>query len=115
MVTAEPFAAVPLPAGNWLKTVPLANCDAPDPCWTLTWKPAWVRICVAVCWESPTTEGTVTDPPETVMVTVEPGGAGPPLGLWAVTWPTGADEVGSFLTLALKPAFCSADSAAVSC
>src|SRR5208282_1236632 len=115
MVTVEPFAAVPLPAGTWLKTVPLANCDPPDPCWTLTWKPAWVRTWVAVCWDSLMTEGTVTTPPETVMITVEPDAAVPLLGLWAVTWPIGADEVGSFLTEGLKPAFCSADSAAVSC
>src|SRR5271165_4967783 len=113
MVTVEPFAAVPLP-GTWLKTIPLAYCDGPDPCWTLTWNPAWVRIWLAVAWESPMTDGTETAPPETVIVTVEPGGAVPPLGLWAVTWPTGADEVGSFLTKGLKPAFCSADSATTS-
>src|SRR5580704_13485064 len=113
MVTVEPFAALPLP-GTWLKTVPLGYWAGPDPCWTLTWKPAWVRIWLAVAWESPTTDGTVTAPPETVMITVDPGGAVPWLGLWAVTWPSGADEVGSFLTWALKPAVCSADSAAVS-
>src|ERR1700730_15529772 len=114
MVTVEPFAAVPLP-GTWLKTCPLVYWDGPDPCWALTWKPAWVRIWLAVAWESPMTEGTETAPPETVMVTVEPGGAVPWLGLWAVTWPSGADEVGSFFTAVLKPAFCSADAAAVSC
>src|ERR1700730_17810972 len=103
MVIVEPLAAVPLPAGTWLKTWPLAYCAGPDPCWTLTWKPAWVRTELAVAWDSPMTEGTVTAPPDTVMVTVEFGGAVPPLGLWAVTWPTGADEAGSDLTLTWKP------------
>jgi len=64
MVTVEPFAAVPVPAGTSLKTMPLAYCDPPDPCWTLTWNPAWVRTEVAVCWDSPMTGGTVTAPPE---------------------------------------------------
>jgi len=50
------------------------------------------------------------------MVTVEPaailaGGA----GLWLITWPIGADEVGSGLALTWKPAFCRVDIAAVSC
>ena len=66
---------------------------------------------MAVAWDSPMTGGTVTAPPDTVMVTVEFGGAVPPLGLCAVTWPTGADEVGSGLTLTWKPLACSVDSA----
>src|SRR6516165_1497750 len=115
MVTVEPFAAVPLPFGTWLKTVPLAYWAGPEPCWTLTWKPAVCRIWVAVCWESPMTEGTVTRPPDTVMVTVEPGAAVPPPGSWLVTWPVGADEVGSDLTLTTKPLACRVDSAAASC
>src|SRR5580704_6758654 len=114
MVTVAPFVAVPL-AGTWLKTVPLAYWAGPDPCWTLTWKPAVVRTWVAVCWDSPTTDGTVTAPPEAVMVTVEPGGAVPPFGLWLVTWPVGADEVGSELALTWKPRACNADWAAASC
>ena len=113
MTTVEPFAAVPL-LGCWLKTCPLAYWDGPDPGVTLTWKPAWVSSWVAVAWESPTTDGTEIAPPEIVMVTVEPGRAVPPLGLWAVTWPSGADEVGSVLTKGLKPAVCSAASAALS-
>src|SRR6516165_2269504 len=115
MVTVEPFAAVPLPPGTWLKTVPFAYCAGPDPCWTLTWKPAVVRIWVAVCWEEPMTVGTVTAPPETVMVTVEFGGAVPPLGLWAMTWPVGADEVGSDLTSTVNPLACRVDWAVVCC
>ena len=47
MVTVEPFVALPL-AGCWLKTVPLAYCAGPDPCCTLTWKPAVVRTWLAV-------------------------------------------------------------------
>ncbi len=65
MTTVEPFAAVPL-LGCWLKTVPLAYWAGPDPGVTLTWKPAWVRIWLAVAWESPTTDGTETAPPEIV-------------------------------------------------
>src|SRR3984957_20209671 len=106
MVTVEPFAAVPVAAGTWLKTVPLAYWAGPDPCWTLTWKPALVRIWLAVVWESPTTDGTETAPPETVMVIVAPGAAVPPLGLWLVTWPAGADEVASALTVTWKPLAC---------
>jgi len=63
MVTVEPFAAVPL-AGCWLKTVPLATFAGPDPFCTLTWKPALVRIWLAVAWESPTTDGTEIAPPD---------------------------------------------------
>src|SRR6185503_20612391 len=47
MVTVEPFAAEPF-WGFWLKTVPLATVAGPDPFCTLTWKPALVRIWVAV-------------------------------------------------------------------
>ena len=71
MVTVEPFVAVPLAGFCW-KTVPLAYCAGPDPCWTLTWKPAVVRTWLAVCCESPTTDGTETAPPDTVMVMVAP-------------------------------------------
>jgi hypothetical protein len=48
MVTVAPFAAVPFWGGFWLKTVPLATVAGPDPFCTLTWKPAVVRIWVAV-------------------------------------------------------------------
>src|ERR1700722_19151656 len=102
MITFEPLAAVPL-AGCWEKTVPFAYWAGPDPCWAVTANPAAVRIWLAVCWESPTTDGTGTDPPETVRVTVEPGGAVPPLGLWLTTVPEAAVEVASGLTETWKP------------
>src|ERR1700722_19444086 len=102
MITFEPLAAVPL-AGCWEKTVPFAYWAGPDPCWAVTANPAAVRIWLAVCWESPTTDGTGTDPPETVRVTVEPGGAVPPLGLWLTTVPEAAVEVASVLTETWKP------------
>src|SRR6266851_1360252 len=105
MMIVEPFAALPDP-GTWLKTVPFGYWAEPEPCCALTLKPAWVRIWVAVAWESPMTEGTETAPPDTVMVTVAPGGAVPPFGLWLITWPVGWLEVGSDLTLTLKPLAC---------
>ena len=83
--------------------MPFAYWDGPDPCWTLTANPAVVRILLAVCWESPTTDGTGTAPPETVIVTVEPGEAVPPLGLWLITVPDGCVEVWSGLTETWKP------------
>src|ERR1035441_340160 len=49
------------------------------------------------------------------MVTLEPGAAVPVLGFWLSTWPAGWVEVGSGMTLTLKPAFCSVVSAWVSC
>jgi hypothetical protein len=73
---------------------------------TLTWKPAVVRTWVAVCCESPTTGGTETAPPDTVMVMVAPGAAVPPLGFWLITWPAGEDEVASVLVSTLKPLDC---------
>src|SRR5260370_16846404 len=112
MMTVEPFAALPDP-GTWLKTVPFGYWAEPDPCWLMTCTPAWVRIWVAVPWESATTEGTGTAPPDTVMVTVEPGGAVPALGLWVIAWPVGRLEVGSDLTLTLKPLPCRTEVAAV--
>ena len=51
IVTLEPRAAVLLASGCWVKTVPLAYCGGPLPCWTLTWKPAVFRTWVAVAWE----------------------------------------------------------------
>ena len=74
-----------------------------------------VRIWLAVCCESPITEGTGTAPPETVIVTVEPGGAVPPLGLWLTTVPEGWVDVGSDLTETLNPLACSAAAAVLSC
>ena len=103
MVMVVPFGSVLLAAGCWEKTVPFAYWDGPDPCWTLTANPAVLRIWLAVCWESPTTDGTDKAPPETVIVTVEPGGAVPPLGLWLITVPDGCVEVGSGLTETWKP------------
>src|ERR1035438_5919741 len=115
MVTLDPLARLVLAAGCCAKTVPDPYCAGPDPCWTFTWNPAALRIVVAVCWESPTTGGTVTAPPDTVMVTVEPGRAVPVLGLWLRTRPAAWVEVGSGLTSTLKPAFCRVVSAPVSC
>ena len=89
MVTVDPLAAVLVAAGCCENTVPLAYWAGPLPGWALTAKPAVVRIWLAVCCESPITEGTGTAPPETVIVTVEPGGAVPPLGLWLTTVPAG--------------------------
>src|SRR5579863_7607654 len=115
MVTVEPLAALAPEAGYWLNTEPLAYWDGPEPCWTLTANPAVVRIWLAVAWESPMTEGTAVAPPETVIVTVEPGAAVPPLGLWLITWPAGAVEVPSALVCTWKPLLVSADSAALCC
>src|ERR1700683_2437934 len=115
MMTVEPLAALAPLAGNWLKTGPWAYCAGPEPCWTLTANPAVVRIWLAVAWESPMTEGTAPAPPDTVIVTVEPGAAVPLLGLWLITWPAGAVEVASALVWTWKPLPVSVDSAALCC
>ena len=89
MVTVDPLAAVLRGAGLLREDGAVRVLGRPRPCWTLTANPAVVRIWLAVCWESPMTEGTDTAPPETVIVTVEPGAAVPPLGLWLTTVPDG--------------------------
>ena len=70
---------------------------------------------MAVCWESPMTDGTEMAPPETVSATVEPGAAVPPLGLWLTTVPDGDVEVGSVLTVTWKPLAWRVDWAWFSC
>ena len=75
IVIVDPLAAVPLAPGCCGEHGAVAYWDGPEPGWTVTEKPAVVRIWLAVCCESPITEGTGTAPPETVIVTVEPGAA----------------------------------------
>src|ERR1700733_13050687 len=115
MTTVEPFGAVPEAGTSW-KTVPFAYWDPPVPCWTDTWNPAVVSTDWAVCWESPTTEGTGTSPPETVRVIVVLGGwLLPAGGLSDSTCPVGAVELGSDLIVNWKPFCCKVVSAWLSC
>ena len=60
-------------------------------------------------------QGSAVRPLQVVRVTVEPGGAVPPLGLWLTTVPEAAVEVGSVLTETWKPLPSRVFWAAVSC
>ena len=111
IVTPEPLAALVLPAGLWLITLPTGTVEE---AWFLVCgvKPARVRSETACVWVSPTTDGTCfcAGPEEMNRVTVNPRGTSwPTPGLVAVAWPAGKLLSARWTTFpTFSPARCSA-------
>src|SRR6201999_2836143 len=92
IVTSEPTAALVLPLGLWLMTLPTSDCV--DVGWVVVWgvKPALLRSSVAWVWVSPRTLGTFfwACPLETSSVTPAPWGTERAVpGLVPITRPVG--------------------------
>src|SRR6516164_3727663 len=106
MFTVDPPATVLLAEGVCCHTVPGAVPAGPAAVIWFTLKPSFCSSVTALVAGTPTTFGTL-DPPETKMVTLEPGATlVPPTGLWLTTVPDGSVDVVSVCTETWKPAVC---------
>src|SRR3974377_1918506 len=115
MFTVDPPAAGVLAVGLCCHTVPGLVPAGPAAGIWFTLKPSFCSRVTALDEGTPTTFGTLA-PPETKMVTLDPGATlVPPIGLWLTTVPDGSVEVVSVCTETWKPAFCRVVCAAFSC